>query len=96
MRGEPLCEGHVEIRDDDDTVIGYEHGPDCLLERLDHAISEHPVLQRAIDFHWMSQQPGFAFNPLDLDMEEYDAVKILSAESRRYENEQLKQQQNGR
>lgn len=94
-RNAPACEGFVEVRDERGKLIRYEHGPNCLLERLDDAIAAHSLIQRALDIHFLTAS-GFHMTPDDVDVEEAFVIRVLKSELDKYSQEQSKSTTHGR
>jgi hypothetical protein len=84
---DPACEGFVEYEDEYTGRTLYEHGPDCPLDKLNDAFARHPVLRRAIDLDFAASLKLLSLD--DIDVEEFEVMKILRSERDKYQTEQM-------
>lgn len=70
-------------------MIEVIHGPNCPLDRLDAAIAHNPVLQRAIDIDF-ANAAGFRLTLDEVDVEEFEAIKVLRSERDKFQAEEMK------
>lgn len=90
LRKKQLCDDEEPLCDGSELIDGRPtHGPDCPRDKLEGAIARNPVLQRAIDIDF-ANSAGFRLTLDEVDVEEFEAIKILKSERDKYQAEDMK------
>lgn len=77
------------MRSESGHLIRRERCEECALDKLDAAVSANSILQRAIDIDFATSA-GFRVTLDEIDVEEFNAIKVLRSERNKYESEQMK------
>jgi hypothetical protein len=81
------CDFAREVRDEDGNLLRRDCCADCPLDKLDHAVSNHPALGRVFDLDF-ALNAGFQIGLDDVDVEEFRCLKALRIERDRFQREQ--------
>jgi hypothetical protein len=81
------CDLAREVRDEDGNLLRRDRCADCPLDKLDHAVSNHPALSRTFDIDF-ALHAGFHLGLGDVDWDEFRCLKALRIERDRFQKEQ--------